>query len=74
MPIEFKKDVNGNIDHQIRLNDATFIGTVEGACMLYEIGYISADEAMRDIREVRFLHNQALDILTNTKSDYPAKD
>lgn len=73
IPIEFKKDANGNIEQQIRLNDAKLKGIVEGGCDLYKDGYLSADEVMRDIGEVLILHKQAWDILTNTKSDYAGK-
>lgn len=74
IPIEFNKDVNDNIDQQIRLNHAMLIGVVEASCDLYEDKSISAEEALRDIREVLEMHKKAWDILTNTKSDYPAKD
>lgn len=72
-PIEFKKDVNGNIDHQIRLNHAMLNGIVEASCDLYEDKSISAEEALRDIREALEMHKKAWDILTNTKSDYAGK-
>ena len=74
IPIEFKKDVNGNIDHQIRLNHAMLIGIVEASCDLCEDKSISAEEALQDIREALEMHKKSWDILTNTKSDYPAKD
>lgn len=73
-PIEFNKDVNDNIDQQIRLNNAMLNGIVEASCDLYEEKKISAEEALRDIREAVNMHNDAWKILTNTKSDYPAKD
>ena len=73
IPIEFKKDLNGNIDHQIRLNHAMLIGVVEASCDLYEDKSISAEEALRDIREALEMHKKAWDILTNQKSDYAGK-
>lgn len=70
----YSTDTTKPIMNELYKNAGFLIGTIDGTCESYEEGYITAEHALKDIRTAIKLHDEARIILTNEKSDYPAKD